>query len=111
MEIGLMSARASAPASVKLTLDDERGLYLAERKQYQFTAAVRNVSGETARDIRLVVTLEDRAGAVVGYRVADLPDDLPHGGTINIDMMISPLGAAAPIRHRVSLEALPVAQP
>jgi len=111
LEIGLVGARQSAPAEVRLTLDDERGAYLAEQKQYQFSTVVRNVSGQTARDIRLIVTLEDVDDTVVGYRAADLTSELPSGESIDVDMTIAPLGAAAPVRHRASLEALPVAQP
>lgn len=111
IEIALISAEASASDGVRLALLDERGEYLPQEKQYRFSAKLSNSSDESASAIRLIVALEAADGALVGYRVEDLPGELPSGGTTDVDLRLAALGAQAPLRHRVSLEAQPAGHP
>ena len=92
-------------------LDDARGQYISDQLRYRFAALMRNGSAQAARDIRLIVTLENAAGANVGFRAADIAGDLSMGETRFVEVTVRPLRREAPARHRVSLDALPVTQP
>ena len=61
---------------------------------------------DAAQAIRLIITLEDESGAIIGYRALDLPDSLPGGGKAPVDIAIKPLESAAEIRHRVVAQTL-----
>lgn len=110
IDIAVVRAQPAGPAEVTLTLADERGEYLAARQRYRFSASVRNDSGQLARGIRLIVTLESADGAIVGYRAVDIAGELPIGEARPVDLTIATLGAEAPARHRATLEALPAAE-
>ena len=108
LEIEVVSAEWSTPAGLELTLQNARGEYLDELNRYRFSATVKNASGQPAKDIRLIVTLANAEGELVGFRVADLPDALPIGEEVDVDLAITPLEASAALRHQVTFQALPL---
>lgn len=106
IDIGLVGAQLSEAADVTLTLEDERGEYFADKERYRLTASIRNEGAQPARDIRLIVTLENADGAIVGYRAVGMVGSLLIGETREVDLTVSPIRGEAPARHSVSLEAL-----
>ena len=111
INIGLAGAQLAKAADVALTLEDERGKYFAEKERYQLTALIRNEGAEPARDIRLIVSLENADGAIVAYRAVDIAGTLSAGETRALDLTINPIRGQAPARHRVALEARTAWQP
>lgn len=109
--IGLEGAELTKAVEVTLTLDDQRGEYFAGQNLYRFTTLIRNDGSQTAQDIRLIVSLENAEGAIVGYRVVDMAGRLSAGETHAIDLTISPIRGHTPARNRVALEAPPAGQP
>ena len=110
IEIGLVGAQLAEAEVVALTLEDERGEYLADKERYRLTALMRNVGAQPAREIRLIVTLESAEGAIVGYRAADIAGGLSIGETRPVEATVSPIRGERPAGHRVSLDALPAEQ-
>lgn len=110
IEIGLAGAQLSEAAIVGLTLEDERGEYIAELERYRFTALIRNVGAQAGRDIRLIVSLENSDGALIGYRAADIRGGLSVDETREVDLTVNPIREETPARHHVSLDALPAAK-
>ena len=111
IDIGLAAAQLAKAADVALTLEDERGEYFAEKERYQLTALIRNEDAEPARDIRLIVSLENADGEIVGYRAVDIAGDLSAGETRVVDVTLHPIRGETPARHRVALEARTARQP
>lgn len=101
LQIALASARPATAHSLELALLNEAGLYQPETSSYRYLATLRNDSAVAARDIRLVLTLENEAGAIIGFRAVDWPIELPAGAALPVDLTITPLEAAAGMRHRV----------
>lgn len=108
LQIDIASAELSPPPALPLRLSDMRGVYHLDDNRYFFTAQLENPTALIATNIRLIVTLENEEGAIIGYRVANLPDNLASGGTIPIDLQMTPLEATTNIRHRIALEAFPL---
>ena len=108
LEIEVVSAEPSAPAGLELTLRNARGEYLDELNRYHFSATVKNDSGQPAKDIRLIVTLTNAEGELVGFRAADTPDSLPIGEEVDVDLAITPLETSTAFSHHITLEALPL---
>lgn len=106
LEIKAASARLSAPPGLTLNITDMQGDYLDDGR-YLFTAQLENATDLDAKDARLIVTLENDEGAIIGYRAADLPEEIPSGAKLPIRLSIVPLEAAANIRHRAALQAFP----
>ena len=111
LEIALVSARPASAGSLELGLEDETGLYQPEANSYRYRATLRNGSPASVRDIRLVITLENENGALIGYRAADWQIDLPSGAALPVDLRITPLEAAAGMRHQVIALAQAAPQP
>lgn len=61
-----------------------------ENGRYVITAVLRNPGPESARAIRLVATVRDAGGQVIGYRVAALAGDLGSGETTPARVEIVP---------------------
>jgi len=111
LEIALASARPASARSLELGLEDETGLYQPEINSYRFRATLRNGSAASVSDIRLIVTLENSDGALIGYRAVDWQIELPSGAALPVDLRITPLEAAAGIRHQVIALAQAAPQP
>ena len=111
LEISLASARPAAQSSLELIREDEIGLYQPGTNTYRYQAILRNGSGAVVSDIRLVVTLENAAGAVVGFRAADWPVELPGGAALPVELDLTPLEASAEMRHFAIALARAAAQP
>ena len=99
LEIGLLSSRPATASIRKLDLEDETGRYQPESNSYRYQATLRNSSGSALRDIRLIVTLENEDGAIIGFRAVDWQDELVRGAAIPVDVKITPLQAAANMQH------------
>ena len=106
LEIKVVSARLSVPPGLALNITDVQGNYLDDGR-YLFTAQLENATAVDAKDARLIVTLENDEGAIIGYRAADLPEEIPSGAKLPIRLSIVLLEAAANIRHRAALQAFP----
>lgn len=108
LQIEVATAELSPISSLQLRLLDMQGEYHLEDNRYAFSAQLENSSAFIATNIRLIVTLENADGNIIGYRVADLPDDLASGAVIPIQLLMTPLEATTTIRHRITLEAFPL---
>ena len=107
LEIQLMSAQLSPDTQLDLHLSNMQGTYHLEENRYIFTAELENLTAFIATDTRLIITLENEDGNIIGFRVADISEELPSGDTILIRVQITPLEATTTIRHRITLEAFP----
>jgi len=108
IEIEVVSSELSAPPTLPLQLMDMQGMYHLEDNQYTFTAQLENTTAFDAIRVRLIVTLENENGDIIGYRVADIPDTLASGDIIPIELLMTPLEMTETIRHRITLEAFPI---
>lgn len=106
IEIALASARPASSGSQQLILEDETGRYQPETNSYHFRATLRNGSAASVNDIRLVLTLENEVGAIIGFRAADWQIELAGGAALPVDLEITPLEQAVEMRHRVTAQAL-----
>ncbi len=109
LEIKVASAQLSAQPNLALSLTDMQASHQPDDGRYLLTAQLENTTALDARDARLIVTLENEAGAIIGYRAVDLPQVIPSGARLPIRLSIVPLEAAAKILHRVALQAFPAA--
>jgi hypothetical protein len=107
LQIQLVSANLSSTPPLSLRLLNMQGSYHLDDNRYVFTAELENPTAFIATQTRLIVTLENELGNIIGYRVATRPDSLSSGERIPIVLMITPLEATATIRHRITLEAFP----
>lgn len=105
VEIALVDAAIVAAANPRLVFEDEYADYLPASNTYLLRGILQNESDATAKDIRLIVALEDETGAIIGYRALDLSDALPAGDSRAIEVEITPLEPAAETRHRVTAQA------
>lgn len=111
IEIGLAGAQLSEAADATLKLEDARGEYIADQERYRFTASIRNEGAQLARGIRLIVTLENADGAIVGYRAVDIAGELSVDETREVDLTVSLIRGERPARHHVALEPMSAGQP
>lgn len=81
-------ARDVARRFVTLTVENERS-QLADGR-YVVTATVRNPGPDTARAVRVIVTLYDGEGSIIGYRVVRARSLLRPGGSLPIRVEILP---------------------
>ncbi len=72
------------------------------------TATLHNPGTVGAQNIRLIATLRDAAGAVIGYRVSDVPDTLPAGDSLPVRVEIVPQVAEPKPNVTLYVEARPV---
>lgn len=107
IQIQVTSARIASDTPLPLRLLDMQGTYHLEDNRYQFTAELENPTAFIANRTRLIITLENEEAEIIGYRVADVPDELSSGARIPIHLLITPLEATTTIRHRITLEAFP----
>jgi hypothetical protein len=107
LQIQLVSVRLSPETQLPLRLLDMQGTYNLDDNRYTFTAELENPTAIIATHTRLIITLENEEGDIIGYRVADIPDQLSSGERIPIRLFITPLEATTMIRHRITLEAFP----
>jgi len=105
LQIQVTSARLSPDTPLPLRLLNMQGTYHLDDNRYVFTADLENPTAFIATHTRLIVTLENEAGDIIGYRVADIPDELSSGERLPIHLLITPLEATTTIRHRITLEA------
>ena len=110
LELEVVEASVAPVQSIELSLREEAGDYQPTENSYRFTGRLVNEGAEAARDIRLLVTLEDGEGAIVGYRAVDIEQELPSGGTMPVDISLTPLTQAGSVRHRVSVQGAPLTQ-
>lgn len=106
LEIALVSAQPASASSLELKLEDESGLYQPETNSYRYQATLRNGSADSLSDIRLVISVENEAGAIIGFRAADWQIELAGGAALPVDLEILLLEQAAETRHRVTAQAL-----
>ena len=106
LEIALAGAQPASAGSRALLLEDETGRYQPETNSYRFRATLRNGGADAVNDIRLVITVEDEAGAIIGFRAADWRIELAGGAALPVDLEIALLERAAEMRHRVTAQAL-----
>ena len=111
LQIALAGARPASAGSLALILEDEIGRYQPETNTYRYLATLRNGSGAVARDIRLVLTLENEAGAIIGFRAVDWQIEWPAGAALPVDLAITPLETAAGVKHQIIALAQAAAQP
>ena len=111
LELEVVEASVAKSDSIELSLRDVTGDYQRSENSYRLTGRLVNEGAEAARDIRLLVTLEDGEGAIVGYRAVDIEQELPSGGTMPLDISLTPLTHAGSVRHRVSVQGAPLTQP
>lgn len=107
LQIQLVSARLSLDTQLPLRLLGMQGTYQLDDNRYVFTAELENPTAFIAIHTRLIITLENEAGDIIGYRVADMPDQLSSGEKLPIRLFMTPLEATTTIRHRITLEAFP----
>lgn len=77
---------------IMLDVEDDRLESVGGR--YVISATLRNGNEEAAQDIRVIATLRDAAGNVLGYRVADVADNLDPGESapIRLEIVTQPSG-------------------
>ncbi|GEM_PF-2144537 len=105
LQIEVASAELSPTRQLQLRLSDMQGEYQIDDNRYQFTAQLENPTAFIATHIRLIITLENADGNIIGYRVASFENPLASGGVIPINLLMTPLEATSTIRHRITLEA------
>lgn len=107
LAISLEAARLSPSWEARLSFDEESAAFIREANVYHLRGMLSNIGADAAHAIRLLVTLENESGAIIGYRALDLPEFLPTGGSLPIDISITPLESATEIRHHLVAQALP----
>ena len=105
LQIRLVSAQLSPETQLPIRLMNMQGTYDLEENRYELTAEVENPTAFNAIHTRLIVTLENEAGNIIGYRVAEIPDEIGSGERIPLRILMTPLEQTPTIRHRIVLEA------
>ncbi|MCY3781022.1 MAG: hypothetical protein OXG78_11980 [Chloroflexi bacterium] len=106
LEISLESAAVALATGPQLAIEDLSADYQQASNTYRLRGLLRNESDSTAEHIRLVVTLEDETGTIIGYRVQDLSGALAGKESRAIDVSVTPLEHAVEIRHRLIAQAV-----
>lgn len=109
LQIHIVSAQTLSETQLQLRLADMQGTYNLDANRYTFKADLENPTAFNATQTRLIITLENDQGSIIGYRVADIPDDIPSGERVPVRLLMTPLEATTTIRHRITLEAFPSA--
>lgn len=89
---------------LRLTMDNEQGT--TTDGGYAITASLLNSTPDTAVSIRVVATLVDSVGRVIGYRVIALPDTLPADARLPVRIVVTPQSGTVPAIHHLYAEAL-----
>ncbi len=108
LELG--RARSAPAASPRLRLIEAQSRYQPAEQQYHYSATLINEGDQPAADIRLIVWLEDEAGAPIAYRALDLPAALPAGESQPVSLSLRPLQAlasGADAVHRANVQSRP----
>jgi hypothetical protein len=101
----LRSADAAFDSSiVPLAVENQRGQFDGGR--FEVTADLVNTGDQTIQPVRAVVTLQNDAGEVIGYRVAALGGEaLPPGGRLPLEVELVPqVYPSTPLRVKVYAE-------
>ena len=104
IEISLESRSVALETGPRLVIEDLSAEY--QQVVYRLRGLLRNESDSAAEHIRLIVTLEDEAGTIIGYRAIDLSGALAGKESRAIDVSVTPLEHVAEIRHRVTAQAI-----
>lgn len=107
LQIEILSAQITSETLLQLRLIDMQGAYDLDNNQYTFTAELENPTAFDASQTRLIITLENEDADIIGFRVADIPEDIKSGSRVPVLLHITPLEATTTIRHRITLEAFP----
>ena len=109
IELGLEQAALSSAAkasAVDLRYEDAGSVYREAEHIYRFSGRLQN-QGETALNaIRLIITLENEARAIVAYRALDLRSPLPAGESQAVELSLALLDAASEVHQHVTALAL-----
>ena len=106
LELRLEQARLASPGEASsaddLRYEDRGSIYLEAENSYRLRGRLQN-DGETALDaIRLIITLENEAGAIVAYRALDIPGTLPAGESQAVEVSLALLDTARDARLHVT---------
>lgn len=107
IEISLEDAALAPGKNLQLIFEDRTSEFQPAANEFRLQGELRNESGATAKDIRLIITLEDETGTIIAYRAVDLPEALPSNSARSIDESITALAQASDIRHYVTVHAVP----
>jgi hypothetical protein len=105
LQIQVADAQLSPTPSLQLRLLDMQGEYHLDDNRYEFRAQLENPTAFIATNIRLIITLENADGDIIGYRATEIPTELASGAQLPIYLIITPLETTTTIRHRITLEA------
>ncbi len=105
LEISLADARLAPATEHDLTFEEQGAEYAEAENSYRLRGLLWNGSDTPVKDIRLVVTLENEAGAIIGYRALDLSGSLAVNASRSVDLSITPLEYSGELRHRVIAQA------
>lgn len=105
LQVQITDAQLSPMPSLQLRLLDMQGEYHLDDNRYEFSAQLENPTAFIATNIRLIITLENATGDIIGYRATDIPTELASGEQLPIYLMMTPLEPTTTIRHRITLEA------
>ncbi len=106
LEISLADARFAPATEYDLTFEEQGAEYTAAENSYRLRGLLWNESDATVTDMRLVITLEDGAGAIIGYRALDLAGALAVNASRAVDISITPLEYSAELGHRMIAQAV-----
>jgi murein DD-endopeptidase MepM/ murein hydrolase activator NlpD len=87
---------------LQLEVQDDHGVSVDQ--QYVVTAELYNAATSAAESVRVVVTLFDADGGVIGYRVMMLETPLPSGERLPIRAVILSVNNAVPTRYTIYAE-------
>ncbi len=108
LAISLENARLAPSPHVELALENVHGDWQFSENSFRLQGWLRNASDVPVRDIRLVVTLVNGAGAIIGFRAVDLPEALPVGAALPVDVSVTALEQASAVSHHVAVHGLSV---
>jgi hypothetical protein len=91
-----------------MALDAQQQESSSDNGRTVVTATLHNSTETSAQDIRLIATLRNGDGAVIGYRVMDVPDTLAAGDNLPIRVEVVAQVAEAKPNVTLYVEARPV---
>ena len=99
----IQRADTAGDTSTALQVHNEQGVLLNGR--YAVSADIDNTGVDPAYGVRAIVTLQDSARHVVGYRVVDLTDMLAAGAVVALKVEMRPLAEDSAYTHTLVVEA------
>lgn len=87
-----------------LNIQNQHGFKQDDR--YLVAATLHNPNAQPVESIRLVVTLYNVEGDVIGYRVVELPQTLEAGKSLPVMVSVIAQENTQPSRHKLYVEAL-----